>query len=98
MKPVKQREIVVELEKVQLVRKRARTVLMFCRSCWRESDFVSLPDAARIFEIADFQLTAFVRNGQAHLEEHSKRKFICTTAIIGHLNVAAGKTRLPAEE
>lgn len=80
------REIVVELEKVQLITKRARTVMMFCQTCWRESDFVSTTDAARIFGLKDCEVRDFIERGLAHVERYSQKNFVCTTAILRHLS------------
>ena len=79
------REIVVELERVQLIRKRAPTVRIFCQACWRESDFVSTTDAARIFGLRSAEINDFAERGLAHSVRHSAKTFICAAAIVKHL-------------
>ncbi|MBL8123961.1 MAG: hypothetical protein KIT61_05870 [Pyrinomonadaceae bacterium] len=62
------REIVIELERVQKIRRRAAVVSAFCFSCLENRAFVSLRDAARLFEIAQDELAATFRTNNMHLQ------------------------------
>lgn len=56
MTPKKLREIVIEYERIQLIRKRAKTELAHCGKCDQGSDFVPLLDAADLFGTTDMDL------------------------------------------
>ena len=64
----RQRETVIEFEKVQLIRKRAKTTLAFCNGCGGEADFVELKAAAELFDTADGDLAAFVASNAVHTD------------------------------
>lgn len=67
MAPPENREIVIEFEKVQMIRKRARTIYTFCRSCGSEKDFVGVRAAAALFGITIDELSSFVSANAVHL-------------------------------
>ena len=90
----KSRQIVIEIEQVRLVRKRALTTLRFCEKCGSLSDFVGLEEAAKLFEIAPKELFAFiVRNNCHFIENEVVGKQICLTALISQMRVtSSGKS------
>lgn len=61
------REIVIEFEKVQMIRKRARTIYTYCRGCGGEKDFVGVRAAAGLFGITIDELSSFVSTNAVHL-------------------------------
>ena len=72
-----EREIVVELEHVRLVRRSARTSLQFCEKCRQESDFVSAADAARIFDLDAEKFGSLIETNGWHLLSSDGRILIC---------------------
>jgi hypothetical protein len=68
MKIQKQRELIIEFERVRLVRKKAKTHLIFCRNCGREADFVSLREASSLFATPAENLLKFIKINQSHFE------------------------------
>lgn len=68
MAPHDTREIVIEFEKVQMIRKRARTVYTYCRGCGGEADFVALAAAARLFDKAERDLRRFIDTNAVHYD------------------------------
>ncbi len=60
------REIVVEFERVQMIRKRAKTTFRYCEKCGGEKDFVGIRAAAELFEISSVDLLAFVDQNAVH--------------------------------
>lgn len=60
------REIVVEFERVQLIRKRAKTTFRYCAKCGGEKDFVGISAAAELFEISAVDLLTFVDQNAVH--------------------------------
>lgn len=79
------REIVVEVERVLLVKKRARTHQMFCIDCSREADFVCSKDAARIFDIGEINIGRFLKSNGWHTLTVEGCVFICTASLIADL-------------
>ena len=75
----RQREIVIEFEKVQLIRKRAKTTLAFCAGCGGEADFVELRAAAQLFDTRDGDLAAFVAVNAVH---HGGDLDICIPSLL----------------
>jgi hypothetical protein len=83
MKIQKKREIVIEFERVQLVRKKARTHIIFCRSCGREVDFIPLCEAASLFTTQAEHLLQFVRISNSHFETAADGEiYICLVSFL----------------
>jgi hypothetical protein len=83
MKIQKQREIVIEFEQVRLIRKRANTHLILCRSCRREVDFILLGDASKLFSVETEQLLQFIKINRCHFEiEAGGEIFICLVSLL----------------
>lgn len=62
----RQREIVIEFEKVRMIRRRAVTTLLHCSGCGGQADFVALRAAAELFETPDRDLANFVAANEVH--------------------------------
>lgn len=83
MTEAKQREIVIELEKVKLVRKRAKVSLQNCSGCGRESDFIGLTAAAILFEITEDAIRSFLNTNSVHYFQPSEcDKHICVESML----------------
>lgn len=83
MKIQKQREIVIEFERIQLIRKRANTHLIKCRICRREVDFIPLGDAAKLFSVQIEQLLNFIKINRCHFETVADGEiFICLISLL----------------
>jgi hypothetical protein len=61
-------EVVFEVEKVLLVRRRVRTQERFCVACRRETDFISLTQAAALFMMETELLSKLVYENSCHLQ------------------------------
>ena len=86
MKIQKQREIVIEFERVQFIRKRAKTHLINCRECRRETDFVSLREAASLFGTSVEQLFEFIKINNSHYEIDANGEiFICLISLLAQM-------------
>ena len=89
------REVVIEIERIQLVRKRAKTKLHYCEKCGGESDFVGLDDAARLFEVGQAHLFNFIqRNGSHFIDGISGDKQICLASLLERMRTIGGGKRL----
>ena len=60
------REIVIEFERVQMIRKHAKTTYRFCDDCGGEKDFVEIRTAADLFGIAVGDLHSFIAANKVH--------------------------------
>ena len=78
----RQREIVIEFEKVQLIRKRAKTTLEHCERCNASSDFVGIATAADLFGITVHDLTQFVMNAAVHYANNADSTAICIPSLL----------------
>jgi len=82
----KTREIVIEIERIQLIRKRAKTTLQLCTECETPSDFVGLSEAVRLFEIEKNDLMNFIERNDCHfMEDGFEDKQICLTALLDRM-------------
>jgi hypothetical protein len=86
----RQREIVIEFEKVQLIRKRAKTTLGHCELCNAESDFVGIRSAAELFGITAKDLTQFVVNSAVHYANEEFGTAICVASLLSVMQEKAG--------
>jgi len=83
MKIQKQRELIIEFERVQLVRKKAGTHLIFCRNCGREVDFVSLREASSLFGTQTENLLQFMKINNNHFETGANGEiYICLVSLL----------------
>ena len=60
----------IEFEKVQMIRKSAKTTLALCDECGREADFVGLSVAAQLFDTPDRNLAIFINTNAVHTDEY----------------------------
>ena len=83
----RQREIVVEFEKIQLIRKRANTTLRRCDGCRATTDTVSLLEAASLFETAPANFLQFIKQNDCHHQIGFNGKiFLCVVSLLDHMN------------
>lgn len=81
-----QGEVIVEFQRVQTVRKRAKTHLRTCTRCGKKTDFISLAQAARLFEVSASKILGFVKDNSCHLETyHAGDIHICLPAFIAQM-------------
>ncbi len=92
MKIQKQRELIIEFERVRLVRKKAKTHLLFCRDCGREADFVSLREASSLFAAPSENLLQFIKFNNSHFETGANGEiYVC---LLSFLALMKQKTNL----
>jgi len=60
------REVVLEIEHIKVVRKRAKTKLARCRDCDKTTDFITLVRAAELFSITASDLFEFTQSYGCH--------------------------------
>lgn len=80
------REIVIELERIQKVRRKAAVASLFCVVCSMHSDFVSLSDAERLFDLTREELLGrFIRSG-VHTQRTADDERICVNSLFDFIN------------
>ncbi len=95
MKIQKQRELIIEFERVQLVRKKAKTHLVFCRSCGREVDFVSLREASSLFGTPAENLLHFVKINHSHFETGANGEiYLCLVSFLASMKAKTDVSRI----
>ena len=83
MKVKRHREIVIEYERIQLIRKRAITERAHCHDCGHEADFVTLPDAADIFGTTETDLFHFLQINNCHYRVSNETKTqLCLVSLL----------------
>lgn len=93
MKIQKIREIVIEYERVQIIRKRAKTHLVYCEQCLTDADFISLTEAATLFNTAGEKLFEFIKRTGSHYQtETGNGIFICLNSLLAEMKKKTGGT------
>lgn len=83
MKNQKVREIVIEIERVQFIRKKTRTHLTFCNNCQKEGDFISLREAASLFSTDMANLFQFIKTNNSHYQPNTGGEiYICLISLL----------------
>jgi hypothetical protein len=78
-----EREIVFEIEKIELIRKRAKTRLMYCEECGVESDVLSHVSAAELFETVPGKMFDFIRQNHCHYQvSYNGKIYLCVVSLI----------------
>ncbi|PYS98776.1 MAG: hypothetical protein DMF63_14390 [Acidobacteria bacterium] len=77
------REVVLEIEHIQVVRKRAKTQLAICRECKSTTDFITLPRAAELFSTSTSDLFEFTQSYGCHFRvENGQDILLCLTDLL----------------
>jgi len=77
------REVVLEIEHVKVVRKRAKTKLALCSECRKTTDFITLARAAELFSITPSDLFEFTQSHGCHFRvEDGQDIMLCLTDLL----------------
>lgn len=76
------REVVIEYERIQLIRKRAKTDLADCPGCGRSSDHVRLETAVELFETTADGLREFVEKNNCHHHAATTGTLLCLDSLL----------------
>ncbi len=89
MTPQGKREIVIEYERIQLIRKRARTEVAHCQGCGTVTDFVRVADVASLFEIGVDDAIEFASGNGCHYRKDSGPASLCLSSLLARLKTNA---------
>lgn len=76
------REVVIEYERIQLIRKRAKTDLANCPRCGHTADHVSLETAIDLFETTADGLCDFVEKNNCHHHKATTGTLLCLDSLL----------------
>jgi|SRR5688500_15666347 len=83
----REREVVLEIEHIRLVRKRATTRVLFCGACDKAADFCKLIAIAELFGITPSELFSFANSNKCHfLVEPDGEIYICLAHLLMVMN------------
>ena len=100
MEGLKNREVVLEIEHIKVVRKRAKTTLGFCQSCKKTTDFISVSRAAELFSTSTTDLFEFTQANNCHFRvECGQEIFLCLTDLLTVMRkrMSTGRVKLLGE-
>jgi hypothetical protein len=94
------REVVLEIEHVKVIRKRAKTSLVFCSECSNTADFISVTEAADLFSTTTADLFEFAQSQTCHYRiGNDGNVFLCLTDLLRAMSkkLRKGTVRLLGE-
>ena len=83
------RELVIEIEKVERIRRTAKTRIALCQQCGSKCDFVDLIKIAELFESAPCKFLDAVRANGCHISTNEQGVQICVTSFLALLRRGA---------
>jgi hypothetical protein len=95
---VEGRELVVELVRTRRWRRKAPVHALLCKECGGRSDFVSLAEAAQVFDIREDQLLGFIESRACHMSTPpSGDVHICLVTLLKAMREQTGNFAMLAE-
>jgi hypothetical protein len=81
-------EVVVEIERVQLIRKRIKTHSMCCEECGRQMEFISICEAADLFSTDADRIFHFITHGPCHFRSDGRGNVdICLVGFLETMRI-----------
>lgn len=82
--------VVLEIERVQIVRRKCRAHSRFCNKCKTSADFIPLRGAASLFGVNSARLFRFVQANDSHYDcDVNGRIFLCVKSLFDRVNAQA---------
>lgn len=92
---VKPKSVVLEIERVQIIRRKCQAHTGFCRNCKSEADFIPLMEAASLFEINSAKLFRFVQANASHYTNDLKGDiFLCVSSLLTCVNTKTNGSKM----
>jgi len=95
------REVVLEIEHIKVVRKRAKTKLAHCRDCSETTDFITLTRAAELFSTTASDLFEFTQSYSCHFRvEDGQDIYLCLRNLLSAMSkrMRTGTVKLLGEK
>ena len=81
------REVVLEIEHVKVVRKRAKTKLGFCRDCKSTTDFIPVAKAAELFSTTADAIFEFTQSNGCHFRIETDQSInLCLSNLLAAMS------------
>jgi|SRR5215213_6899104 len=91
----KKRQLVIDYIRTQRIRKRAPIIELLCRNCGRRVDFVSLSEAAKLFELDPEELLNFISANACHFTiSPTGDVHICLTTFLSAMRSRSNNFKL----
>ena len=91
----KTRSIILEIERIQLTRKRCRSHTQFCDDCSINTDFIPAKDAAVLFGTYPENLIRFIEINSSHYTKDADGAIsICVNSFLATVNSAVSGSKL----
>lgn len=75
--------LILEVERIQLIRRKCKTFMEFCGQCGQEINFVSLTEAASLFGVQPDNLFKFIHITSCHFTENSNGEILlCINSLL----------------
>lgn len=88
-------EVVIEIERVQLIRKRVKTHVRFCLDCGKQTDFILLNEAAALFMTDTERIFNFISVNRCHFQTQANGNVcICLVAFLETMRIKSGNSRI----
>ena len=81
------REIVVEFERIERIRRTAPTILMRCAECQQEVEHVRVNEAAKLFGSTESDIGSFLNENNCHRSVIGENKHVaCVASVLDAMN------------
>jgi hypothetical protein len=91
----KTRNIILEIERVQLTRKKCKSQTQFCSDCASDADFIPAKEAALLFGTYPENLIRFIEINSSHYTKDADGAiFICVNSFLACVNAAANDSKV----
>lgn len=80
------KNLILEIERVQLIHKKCKAEEKFCGECLDIKDFVMLNDIASLFSFQKMKLFEFINTNSIHnAESENGEIFICISSFLAYI-------------
>jgi len=94
-----QREIIIEIEMVRRIRKRAKTTLGHCRQCQSVVDFIEIGLVSQLMEVDESRTSDLIaQNALHHQIIDNSGNGVCAVSLISFLETRANQLTNGKEE
>ena len=81
------REVVLEIEHIKIIRKRAKTSPSYCPECGKTTDFISVSCAAKLFSTTPSELFEFSQSYACHFRVGNEQNIVlCLTDLLAAMS------------
>lgn len=90
----KRKTLVLEIERIQLIRRKCQAHLRYCGRCRSTADFISLAAAAALFDVDPVNLLGCIRANACHFINDPEGVFLCVNSFLNCLNANTNGSKI----